>query len=450
MTKTPVNIAKVLKRSGAVVPFAGERILNAIYKAAIASGTRDKKTAEMLADRVIDILDNCFSSEKPPTVENIQDIAEKVLIQNGQAQTAKAFILYRYERTKERLEKGKNKVVPFDKVPFYKIYYILNWAIDHNLERIEKINEYSRKGSFPELVSICEKKYHEETANAAESILRKGDEVKVIIIAGPSSSGKTTTTIKINEILKKQGKRLVTLNIDNYFHDLELHPKDEHGDYDFETPEAIELDLVNTHIHQLLEGKTIKMPTYNFKTGKRSENFVPLKLNAGEIILIDSLHGLNKKMTGSIDPRIKFNLYIETLLQMKDNNNEFIRWTDLRLLRRMSRDSKYRSYNPQQTLEHWHYVRSSELKYIIPFVNSADFIVNSAMPYEIPVMKKILLKDFRSFENSLKNNPSKEDAYLRAKRVITLLESFEEAPDLSSIPQDSVIREFIGGSKYKY
>ncbi|MBN2189733.1 MAG: Flp pilus assembly complex ATPase component TadA [Candidatus Aureabacteria bacterium] len=446
----PVNVAKVLKRSGTVVPFARERILNAIYKAAIASGERDKKTAEILADQVIDILDKCFSPEKPPTVENIQDIAEKVLIQNGLAQTAKAFILYRYERTKERLEKGKSKVIPFDKVPFYKIYYILNWAIDHNLERVEKINEYLRKGSFPELVDICEKKYDEEISAAAESILRKGDGIKVIIVAGPSSSGKTTTTIKINELLKKHGKNLVTLNIDNYFHDLELHPKDEHGDYDFETPEAIELELVNTHIHRLLEGKTIQMPIYNFKTGTRERKSVPLKLRGNEIILIDSLHGLNKKMTGSIDSRIKFNLYIETLLQMKDRNNEFIRWTDLRLLRRMSRDSKYRSYNPQQTLEHWHYVRSSELRYIIPSVNSADFIVNSAMPYEIPVMKKILLKDFHSFENRLKGNPSKEDAYLRAKKVITLLESFEEASDFSSIPPDSVIREFIGGSKYKY
>ncbi|MDD5643880.1 MAG: ATP cone domain-containing protein [bacterium] len=448
--KTPSKIRKVVKRSGMVVPFAGERILNAIYKAAIASGHRDKKNSEILAGKVIDILDNCFSPEKPPTVENIQDIVENVLIQNGHAQTAKAFILYRYERTKERLEKGKNKVIPFDKVPFYKIYYILNWAIDNNLERIEKINERIREGGFRELVDICEKKYNEEILNAAESILRKGDGLKIIIVAGPSSSGKTTTTIKINDLLKKKGKNLVTLNIDNYFYDLELHPKDEHGDYDFETPEAIDLELVNTHINQLMDGKTIKMPVYNFKTGKREKTSVPLKLTGDEIILIDSLHGLSKKMTGSIDSRVKFNLYIETLLQMKDTHNEFIRWTDIRLLRRMSRDSKYRSYNPQQTLEHWHYVRSSELRHIIPFVNSADFIVNSAMPYELPVMKKILLKDFCSFENSLKNNLSKEDAYLRAKKVITLLESFEEAKDFSSIPKDSVVREFIGGSKYKY
>ena len=155
-------------------------------------------------------------------------------------------------------------------------------------------------------------------------------------------------------------------------------------------------------------------------------------------------------MTGSIDSSNKFNLYIETLLQMKDKNNEFIRWTDLRLLRRMVRDSKYRSYNPQMTIEHWHYVRSSELRHIIPFVNTADYVINSAMPYELPVMKNLLSRNLKGFINTLKNNVTKQDAYLRATRIKQLLESFSSIEDFSCIPSDSLIREFIGGSRYKY
>lgn len=444
------KITKVIKRSGIVVPFAQERILNAIYKAAIATGGRNKKTAEKLSNKVIDILNKCFSPANPPNVEDIQDITEEVLIESGHSKTAKAFILYRYDRIKERLEKGKRTVVPFDKVPYHRIYHILNWAIDNNVERISKVNEIIKQDKFSRLVEISENKYQEEIETAAKMMLEMEDNLKVVIIAGPSSSGKTTTTIKTSEILKQNKKKFVTLNVDNYFYDLKLHPKDEHGDYDFETPEALDLDLINKHIHQLIAGKKVEVPSYNFKTGRREKKTSPLKLNPGEIILIDSLHGLHKKMTGSIDDSNKFNLYIETLLQMKDKNNEFIRWTDLRLLRRMVRDSKYRSYNPQMTIEHWHYVRSSELRHIIPFVNTADYVINSAMPYELPVMKNLLSRNLKGFINTLKNNVTKQDAYLRATRIKQLLESFSSIEDFSCIPSDSLIREFIGRSRYKY
>ena len=175
-----------------------------------------------------------------------------------------------------------------------------------------------------------------------------------------------------------------------------------------------------------------------------------MQLKENEILLIDSLHGLYPPMTTGINDQQKFKLYLEPLMQMKDNNGKFIRWTDIRLMRRMLRDWAFRAYNPQQTLEHWHYVRASELRNIIPYNNTADFIINSAMPYELPVYSHKLADKFIEWEENLKNNPLKDDAYQRALRVKNILASIKKVEDESAIPGDSVIREFIGGSTLNY
>jgi uridine kinase len=315
---------------------------------------------------------------------------------------------------------------------------------------VKLLNEQIRQGRLNEIVTAAEAAYHEDVENAANLILGRHGEVRMVFIAGPSSSGKTTTTIKLGEHLAKAGLRLVILNVDNYFHDLEMHPKDEFGDYDFETPQALDLPLINQHLTALLNGQEVQLPYYDFKTGKRSEKTTPMKLESNEIILIDSLHGLYPEMTSSVPEEMKFKLYIEPLLQLKDNEGRYVRWTDIRLMRRMLRDAAHRAYDPTQTLLHWHYVRTSELRNIIPYVNSVDTIINSAMPYELPLYKAKLGGDFARWAEKYKDDPLHQDAYERAERVHQLFEEIDAVEDDSIVPENSVIREFIGGGIYRY
>jgi uridine kinase len=444
------KIHKVVKRSGAVVSFKRERIANAIYRAAVAVGGRDRSIAESLADQVIAMLEETLLSGHIPTVEEIQDVVEKVLIENGHARTAKAYILYREERARQRRRNKDHQSRDAQNIPYRKLWEVLCWAADHDLNTVERLNARIARGEFPDIVRESDIAYKEDIASAANLIQRRGDECKLVIVAGPSSSGKTTTTIKLDALLQKKGLRLVTLNVDHYFFDLELHPQDEYGDYDFETPQALDLALINEHLTRLVAGEEVRIPFYDFKTGKRNDNVTPMRLRKGEIILIDSLHGLYADMTADIPDKQKFRLYIETLLQMKGPDDRFIRWTDLRLMRRMSRDAIHRAYNPRQTLEHWHYVRSSELRHIIPQVNSADYIINGALPYELPIMRHRLIDHFAQWVQDYQDDPERQDAYERASRVYKLLQAVTPVEDDSVIPPTSLLREFIGGSAYEY
>lgn len=443
------TITRIVKRNGQVVTFDREKITNAIFRAAQSVGGQDRTMAQILADKVVHHLE---LTRKPPvlaSVEEVQDIIEKELIESGHAKTAKAFILYRAEHAKIRTNK-ESFYATSGNIPYKKIWRILNWSIDHNCFSIAKINERIEQGSYPALVNEVTAKYQAEIQAAADKIIAGKDRIRIVIIAGPSSSGKTTTTIKVSEQLEKEGYELIAMNLDNYFFDLSHHPRDEFGDYDFETPQALDLELINKHLKLLLEGKTIQMPRYNFKTGKREKETDPLKLKKNQILLLDSLHGLYGPMTDSVPPDKKFKLYIETLCQIKNREGEFLRWTDIRLLRRMVRDSWHRSYNPRQTLEHWHYVRRSEIQNIIPFLDTVDHILDGSLPYELPIYKNRLFHHFPDFVTNYRNDPKRQDAYIRAKRVHDMLEGFHTWKDESVIPQDALIREYIGGSIYKY
>ncbi|HNS49703.1 MAG TPA: ATP cone domain-containing protein [Anaerolineae bacterium] len=446
------RITNVVKRTGAVVPFTPERITNAIYRAAVAVGGRDRSTAEGLTDQVIQLLEASIPPTRNPTVEEIQDLVEKVLIENGHARVAKAYILYREERARLRREKAARGYRQDSIIPWRKIYEVLRWSVDHDLTSVERLNARVAQGDFGQIVLESDRAYEEEIRTAAQMIAERSDRVRLVILAGPSSSGKTTTTTKLGQLLSKAGLRLVTLNVDNYFFDLELHPRDEFGDYDFETPQALDLDLINEHLGRLVAGEAILMPRYDFRTGKRQDNALPLRLAENELILIDSLHGLYPAMTHGLDADRKFRLYIETLLQMKGPGGRMVRWTDLRLMRRMVRDASHRAYDPRSTLEHWHYVRSSEMRNILPYANSADYIVNGALSYELPVMRHRLLAHFQQWAVDYEGDPLREDALERARRVRDLLESVAEvrSEDEETIPPTSHLREFIGGSCYQY
>jgi uridine kinase len=444
------KITKVIKRSGAIVPFNPDRITNAIYRAAVAVGGRDRDRAEWLTNQVVQFLEATIPDGHTPHIEEIQDAVEKILIENGHAKVAKAYILYRDERNRRRQSEIKPTQRAEESIPWAKLWHILDWAVSNDVHTVEGLNNHITKGEFEEIVDLSETAYELDTATATDLIAERRDELRMVIISGPSSSGKTTTTIKLEERLSRIGLKFVALNVDNYFFDLEMHPKDEFGDYDFETPQALDLHLINDHLKRLAAGEEVLIPFYDFKTSTRHDDQTPMKLAKDEILLIDSLHGLYPDMTDGIPNQVKFKLYLEPLMQMKTQDGSYVRWTDIRLIRRMLRDAVYRAYKPRQTLEHWHYVRSSELRNIIPYINEADYIINSAMPYEIPLYAARLLKDFAQWVEDYRDDPLRQDAYVRAERVHKLLLGVEPVADDSPVPSDSVLREFIGGSSLEY
>ena len=399
------RITHVVKRTGAVVPFTKERISNAIYRAAVAVGGRDRSIAEGLADQVVQLLESSTPEGKTPTVEEIQDIVERVLIEAGYADTAKAYILYRDERARRRQRNAEQASRSEDFIPWREIWHGLDWAVAHDLHTVDRLNARVRAGEFPDVVRESDRRYIEDISAASELLSSRCCDVRIVVVAGPSSSGKTTTTLKLSHLLSKSGVNFRPLAVDNYFYDLELHPQDEFGDYDYETPQALDLELINRQLAQLVAGEEVRIPFYDFKTGRRHLDHTPMHLDEGDIILIDSLHGLYPELTEDIPAQAKFMVYIEPLLQMRGPDGRYIRWTDLRLMRRMERDAVHRAYSQQQTLEHWHYVRSSELRSIIPQIHRVDYIVNSSLPYELSVMAARLGKKFAAMGRYLSGRP---------------------------------------------
>ena len=444
------KIEFVIKRNGTIVPFTPQRISNAIYRAAVAVGGRDKETSEKLTLQVIEYLEQNFSANRYPTVEDVQDAVEKILIENGHSKVAKTFILYRDERARMRSGRQEQTIQPSQNIPWAKIWQVLDWASSRDLHTLERYNQRIRNGDIHDIIRDSEIFYEEDIKIAARMILERRDMVKIVLITGPSSSGKTTTTIKLGNILQQNNIKLVTLNVDHYFFNLEDHPKDEFGDYDYETPQALDLELISKHLVDLIDGKEVRIPHYDFKIGKRQLNHTPMKLNANEVILIDSLHGLYPALTQGVEENRKFKLFLEPLLQMKDDDGKYIRWTDIRLMRRMLRDAAFRALDPESTLTHWHYVRTSELRTIIPNINHADTIINSAMPYELSIYQPKLLHFFKNWPAKFEGDPLHEDAYERSKRILSLLQKVEPFEDDSIVPSDSLIREFIGGSTLDY
>ena len=447
--KTEYVIEKIVKRDGSIVAYNRERIVTAIFKATNAIGKPDRGLAEAMALLVEEALAQTYTGDAMPTVEDIQDIVEKVLMENRHTDVAKDYIIYRHQHAMMRAARSLSFEVS-DNIPYKIIYETLRWNIEHRCESVEAVNRIIKAGELPELIRATDRRYTDDTDAVAARILDRGGAVRMIIVAGPSSSGKTTTTIKVGEKLKKAGLLFKAINVDHYFFDLEHHPKDEFGDYDYETPDALDMPLINEHLAQLLVGKTIRTPHYDFKTGKRTLSVHEMSLAKNELLLIDSLHGLHDSMTGAIAPEARFKIYIETLGQLRAQDGSFMRWADNRLLRRMVRDMQFRNLQPIETLTHWHYVRRSELNNIIPFIKNADAVINSAMPYELPFLRHRLFRYISAVLTKYRDDPKRLDAHIRANRVYALLKPLKAVADDSLIPGHSLLREFIGGSLYKY
>jgi len=298
----------------------------------------------------------------------------------------------------------------------------------------------------------------DEAADKVMERINKGDKLRLLWVSGPSSSGKTTTTVKLTQRLEKHGLRFLMLNLDDYFWSLVEHPTDWINDRNYETPEALDIQLLNQHLQQLLDGHTVEKPIYSFKEGRRAGS-KPVKLESDQILLLDCLHGLYPPMTEGIDASAQFRLYIETqnvLLEGDGKSKRLTKFTDVRLIRRMLRDALHRNHSPLKTILHWHYVRAGELFSIIPLQGLADHIVNGGFPFDLPALKPFFSgkdsllpheDDFRSYAGFL-------DAKIRYHRVKALLDSVEglskaDVANHGIIPGDAVVREFVGGSTIK-
>jgi len=461
------RIARIKKRSGVTVPFRQDRITRAILAAAESIGgfrqdilsnsiygafkdRSDKEIAALLSDDVMMCLNankGYMSRDTIPDVEVIQDHVVHVLRSRGFVDTADVYEVYRSGRSKIRAGEITSEQFVANGYPLEKITAIRRWNTEHQCETVLKLNSWVLSGRFKELVDASIAAYEADIDDAIHTFLGKGN-VRILMITGPSSSGKTTTTVKLAERLRKIGFNLHALNLDNYFLGLSEYPQDHFGDWDFETPQALKIDLINQHLAELLEGKTILSPRYDFQTGRSIADAFAVKLEDNEILLLDSHHGLYPPMTRSVPNSMKCKVYIETLNMLTEGDGSSgvaTKWTDVRMLRRMLRDRDHRNHSPEMTLGHWHFVRKGELHDILPYIGTVDCIVNGGLAFELPVLKTSMGADFPDPEKFLRQG--RLDAYIRGERVSRLLAAVVAQPDISAnyIPADCHLREFIGG-----
>ncbi len=411
-----------------------------------------ERMAEFLRKQIL----RMSASQLPPEIlcpprEYIQDTVEKELKRIGEIQLAEGYMIYREGRKK--VNQGDISELQFTNNGIHKdlVRKTLEWNVDHQVDSVFELNRWIKEvqgRKLKQLVDNSEKRFYDDIKETANKILERKTEIDVVIIAGPSCSNKTTTTVIIGDQLRKEGLKFKQLNVDDYFYDLKDQPKDRFGDYDFEMPAAIDMPLLNQHLKQLVEGATIDKPIYDFGAGKRAGT-EPFTRETSEIILIDCLHGLYRELTSSVPQNCKFKIYIESMNVLRGIDSHYTRWADVRMLKRMIRDSRHRGYSMENTLSHWPYVRKGELKHIIPYIFSTDVVLNSGLPYELPVLKMVIGENYPDHDciNQLKKD-NRLAAYVRGKRTAGLLDSIEPFPDLDLIPGSSPIREFIGGSDF--
>lgn len=321
---------------------------------------------------------------------------------------------------------------------FDKFLEYTRWGKMLGINNAADLNEKVSTGNYNEIIRISEINYNNQLNDIAEDIKNKNGKIKLVLIAGPSSSGKTTTSKKLEGYLRSKGINTFSVSIDDYFFDREKTPLDENGEPDFESLRAIDVDLFNKHLIKLLDGESINMPIYNFASGKREYKKDPVKLNKDDVIIIEGLHALNDELTISIERKNKYKIYISPLTQLNIDSHNRIFTSDTRKLRRIVRDNKYRGYGAADTLRQWKKIREGEEKYIFPFQDDIDKIVNSALLYEISVLKVYV-------EPLLFSVDENDEFYPEVLRLINFLRNFLPIPS-EGVPADSVLREFIGGS----
>lgn len=315
-----------------------------------------------------------------------------------------------------------------------------DWADMLQTPHVAALNDLIANEQVDDLIRINEALHEKKIASIADMICQDPRK-RLVLISGPSSSGKTTFAQRLLIQLRVNGRRPVSISLDNYFVNRDDTPRDEYGEYDFESLYALKLDLFNEHLQRLIAGEEVLTPIYNFKRGCCEEEGLLIKVPAGEPIIIEGIHALNEELTSKIPHEQKFRIYVSALTALNIDYTNRIPTTDTRLIRRIIRDSRTRGYGALQTIGRWPSVRSGEEKNIFPFQEHADVMFNSSLVYELAVLKTYA-------EPLLREIGPENPEYLEAQRLLKFLSYFQPA-DGSTIPPNSILREFIGGSWFK-
>lgn len=316
----------------------------------------------------------------------------------------------------------------------------MHWSRLMEVKNVADLNDTIVAGNFGELVRINEALHEKKIASIADMIFQKKDDVKLVLIAGPSSSGKTSFANRLGVQLRVLGIKPHVISMDDYFIDRDSTPIDENGNRDYEDIECIDIEQFNNDVNALIAGKTVELPSYNFVTGRREYKGNFVRLYDNEIMIIEGIHGLNDKLTPIIKTENKFKIFISAMTQLNVDNHKFISTSDSRLLRRMVRDSLTRGNDAAATISLWSNVTRGEEKNIFPFQENADAIFNSATIYELSVLKPYAEPLLYKIDDTMPE-------YITAKRLIKFLAYFLSAP-ADAIPNNSLIREFVGGSVF--
>jgi len=308
---------------------------------------------------------------------------------------------------------------------------------------VGELNSKIASRTINDYIRIAEAHQAHKMAAIANQIYEKQDKIKLILIAGPSSSGKTTSAKRLAIELMVLGINPIAISLDDYYVGTDATPKDENGEPDYECLEALDVPYLNQQLQQLYKGEEIELPVYDFKTGNRKNTGGrKIKLEKGNVLIVEGIHGLNDKLTQSIDRNTKFKIYVSALTQLNLDDHNRIPTSDNRLLRRMVRDSQFRGADAIRTFRFWPKVQAGERKHIFPFQNTADAVFNSALDYELSVLKYYA-------EPLLKAVKPGMAEYAEAERLLAFLENFTPIPP-QYVPGTSILREFIGDSEFKY
>lgn len=309
------------------------------------------------------------------------------------------------------------------------------WAEILDLSYVSSLNEKVNNNTIDDVIKVSEALHEKKIAKIADTICEDTD-INIILIAGPTSSGKTTFANRLAVQLKVNGKRPVSISIDDYFVNREDSPLNEDGTFNFETIDSVDLKLLNRDLTRLLEGEIVELPRFNFITGQREMSGKYIKVDKDHPIIVEGIHGLNPRLTRDIPEKNKYKIYISALTQLNIDAHNRIATTDTRLIRRMVRDVKYRGNGPLRTFELWSGVRRGEEKYIFPYQEEADIMFNSALVYELAVLKKYIVPLLQEIEND-------SIYYSEAKKLIKFLQYFVDIVNEEDIPPQSLLREFI-------
>ena len=315
------------------------------------------------------------------------------------------------------------------------------WIHSINIFNVSDVNKLVADRTIEDFIRVNELFLQKNILTEADKIVNRQN-IKIILIAGPSSSGKTTTSMKLMNVLQTYGKNILRISIDDYYLDQSRMPKEAVENRDFESVDLIDLELLNNQINDLINNKSVHLPIYNFINGKKEFSLNETKINDDTLIIIEGLHALNSKLLSNISDSVKYKIYISPFEPLSIDRHNHLSTVDLRLIRRIVRDNNFRGVSAEDTINSWSKVRKGEEEFIFPFMNSVNSVINTSLIYEVGVLKVYV-------EPLLYSVPVESKAYEESKRLINFLKIFYSIPS-EYVDKSSLLREFIGGSIFKY